>query len=124
LALAGALGAAHAAPPPSLEDAFWACDYIATTRGTDHAPGEICAAVYEEVKATKFGGSFEELVAWWQVNKAGAHARIAASTTAAFVEPVASAPAKPDPAKPSRAARLAAATRAYLAVVAAVLGSD
>jgi hypothetical protein len=121
-ALACGLGAAHASDD-ALVHAFWACDYIATTRGTAAAPSE-CAAAYEELKKTKFGGSFEELVAWWQVNKADAHARMAAFVPAAPVEAMTPAPADVVSRKPSRATRLMAATRAYLAELGAALRDD
>jgi hypothetical protein len=60
-----------------LEEAFWVCDYVGTTRGLDAAPGELCAALYSELKSTKFGGDFEQLLAWWQQNKAAEHAKLA-----------------------------------------------
>src|SRR5262245_56695133 len=121
-ALACALSTAQAAAP-SLEDAFWACDYIATTRGTAAAPGATCTAVYEEFKARKFDGDFQGLLAWWQANKPEAHARIAESI-ATIPEHVLSVPAVALPAKPSRAVRLLAATRAYFSEVAGVLRDD
>ena len=123
-ARACALGTAHASEPSSLEDVFWACDYIATTRGTASAPTETCVAVYEAFKAEKFGGDFHALVAWWQVNKADAHARMAELVAAALVAPVISAPSEVIPEKPSRAARVMAATRMYFAQLAAALRND
>src|SRR4051812_48731770 len=36
-----------------LESAFWACDYLATTRGVDATPVATCGAVYDELKALK-----------------------------------------------------------------------
>lgn len=122
-ALACALGAAHAANDV-LEDAFWACDYIASTRGTSAAPQEACAAAYEEFKATRFGGDFDELVAWWQVNKAAEHARMDRLVAAAPVAARASAPVASVPDRPSRAARVMAATRAYFASLGAALRND
>lgn len=61
----------------NLEDAFWACDYVATTRGTSATPTEFCAAIYDELKAKKFAGDFDKLLAWWQVNKDVAHQKLA-----------------------------------------------
>ena len=122
-ALACALGTGHATNM-SLEDAFWACDYIATTRGTAAAPQETCVAVFEELKAAKFGGQFEDLVAWWQVNKVDAHARMEALIGKAPVETAATAPLASVPDRPSRAARVMAATRAYLAELGAALRND
>ena len=115
---------AETPPQTALQDAFWACDYIATTHGTAAAPGETCAAVYEELKATKFGGNFEELVAYWQSNKAEAHARMAELLASAPVALVARIPAEAVPDKPSRASRLLAATRTYFAALAAALRND
>lgn len=121
LALACALGAAHAQPTPSLEDAFWACDYIATTRGTGAAP-ESCEEIYAELKTVKFDGDFDELLAWWQANKAAAHERIAGMVVA--MQPAAPQAGAAAPERVTRSARLLAATRAYLAEIAAALRSD
>ena len=121
--LACCLGTAHASTP-SMEDAFWACDYIATTRGTASAPTETCMAVYEQFKAAKFGGDFEALVAWWQANKEDAHARTAELVAAAPVAPVTNPPAEAVQEKPSRVARLMAVTRSYLGQLASVFRDD
>ena len=122
-ALACGLGTAQASAPPSLEEAFWVCDYIATTRGTATAP-ESCEDVYEAFKSASFAGDFEALVAWWQVNKAGAHARVAEIAATAPVAPAAVPVAEAGPAKPSRTARVMAATRAYFTELAAALRND
>jgi hypothetical protein len=53
------------------------CDHAATTRGMDATPVDICSAVYDELKATKFKGDFEQLLIWWQQNKSAEHARLA-----------------------------------------------
>ena len=63
-----------------LENAFWVCDYVATTRGTSEIAA--CTAVYEAVKERKFAGDFEKLVAWWRENKAAQHQNIAAADSA------------------------------------------
>ena len=60
-----------------LEEAFWVCDYVATTRGIDATPTERCRALYAELKDTKFGGDFGLLLAWWQQNKAAEHKKLA-----------------------------------------------
>ena len=60
-----------------LESAFWACDYVASTRGVDATPVATCGAVYEELKKVKFGGDFLELLAWWKLNKHVEHERMA-----------------------------------------------
>jgi hypothetical protein len=67
-----ALGAAD------LENAFWVCDYTATTRGMDATPAGLCSAVYDEIKARKFDGDFERLLGWWRQNKPAEHARLEA----------------------------------------------
>jgi len=56
-----------------LEKAFWVCDYIATNRGVDHTPADVCAAVTEDLKNEKFQGDFEAMVAWWRDNKVAEH---------------------------------------------------
>jgi hypothetical protein len=61
----------------NLERVFWECDYVATTRGVHSTPIEICAAVFEEVKRTKFGGDSDALIAWWRQMKPAAHAQVA-----------------------------------------------
>ena len=63
-----------------LENAFWVCDYLATTRGSSDIAA--CTAIYEAVKERKFGGDFEKLVAWWRQNKAEQHQSIAAADSA------------------------------------------
>jgi hypothetical protein len=60
-----------------LESAFWACDYVATTRGVDATPVAICGSVYDELKTLKFGGDFGELLVWWKQNKPAEHERLA-----------------------------------------------
>ena len=61
---------------PDLEEAFWVCDYIATTRGG--ADTVACAAVYEAIKEQKFGGDFDQLLDWWQRNKVARHEALTA----------------------------------------------
>ena len=63
-----------------LEEAFWVCDHTATTLGMDATPVSFCTAVYDELKARKFGGDFERLLGWWRQNKPAEHARRAAET--------------------------------------------
>jgi hypothetical protein len=79
-----ALGAAD------LEEAFWICDYTATTVGMGATPIGLCSAVYDELKARKFNGDFEQLLYWWRQNKPAEHARQAAGTSrrdASYVQP-------------------------------------
>jgi hypothetical protein len=61
---------------PQLEEAFWACDYLATTRGVDATPADTCGAVYARLKETKFRGDFGLLLTWWQDNKAAEHQKL------------------------------------------------
>ena len=61
---------------PELEEAFWACDYLATTRGVDATPVETCGAVYAQLKESKFRGDFGLLLTWWQDNKAAEHQKL------------------------------------------------
>lgn len=86
-------GAAHGndpvAPPPAvpiqaedtdmakLENAFWACDYIATTQGILATPAATCRYVTEELKQQKFNGSFSQFLEWWRANKVAEHRRLA-----------------------------------------------
>ena len=79
-----ALGAAD------LEETFWTCDYTATTVGMGATPVDLCSAVYDELKARKFNGDFEQLLYWWRQNKPAEHARQAAGTSrwgASYVQP-------------------------------------
>ena len=63
--------------PAQLEQAFWACDHAATTRWVGGAEGALCVAIYEELKKTKFNGSFPALLSWWQQNKTAEHRALA-----------------------------------------------
>jgi len=69
----------------ALEEAFWYCDYVATTRGVLAAPMAACRFATDELKARKFGGSFRALMNWWQENKAAEHQRL--DRTADFSRP-------------------------------------
>ena len=86
LAAAGCVTTQGEAPPPAptpkeaadlaaLENAFWYCDYVATTRGVLAAPIAACQFATNELKARKFGGRSSELEAWWRENKAVEHER-------------------------------------------------
>ena len=76
---------AHApeAPPPQpplgelaqLEELFWDCDYVATTRGIDSTPFRECAYVTRELRRLKFDNSFNRLVEWWRANKPEEHGK-------------------------------------------------
>jgi hypothetical protein len=60
-----------------VERLFWLCDYVATTRGVDSAPVDVCSAATESLKNAKFGGDFLALLTWWRSNKPEAHGRVA-----------------------------------------------
>ncbi len=60
----------------ALEQAFWYCDYVATTQGVLAAPMAACRFATDELKARRFGGSFRALMQWWQENKAAEHQRL------------------------------------------------
>ena len=62
----------------ALESAFWYCDYVATRHGVLAAPMAACQYATGELKARKFGGSHQALVAWWEENKTVEHERMAA----------------------------------------------
>ena len=68
-----AAGQTLAGQDADLEKAFWVCDYIATTRGVEHTPADVCVAVTEDLKNGKFEGDFEALVVWWRDNKVAEH---------------------------------------------------
>lgn len=65
-------GAARAA---LREQAFWLCDYIATSRGTQFAPVE-CVQVTDELKHARFGGDYDRMVGWWRERKPFEHRRL------------------------------------------------
>lgn len=58
-----------------LENAFWVCDYLATTQGVSDI--ETCAAIYDALKQRKFAGDSDRLVVWWRQNKVEQHQRAA-----------------------------------------------
>ena len=85
-AMVGGGSCAHAPPQPpapqparidlaQLEDIFWTCDYLATTRGMDATPVRECAAATRDLRREKFGNSFNRLVEWWRESKAVEHDR-------------------------------------------------
>jgi len=70
---------ARSGVPPlgNLEAVFWNCDYVATTRGIEATPIDACNAVFDELKAARFGGDFEQLLDWWRRHKAAQHQKLA-----------------------------------------------
>lgn len=73
----GGMAIAEAPAPPSelaqLEDIFWNCDYVATTRGMDATPAAQCYAATRELRRVKFAGSFNQMLAWWREMKPAEH---------------------------------------------------
>lgn len=65
----------EAMPTAQLEAIFWACDYVATTRGIDATPMAQCAIATRELRRVKFANSFHALLDWWRENKAVEHER-------------------------------------------------
>ena len=76
--------AVSAARIAELEKGFWICDYLGTTRGTEGPHGVTCGANFEEIKQAKFGGDFEQLVAWWRLHKAAQHKALESTSSAQF----------------------------------------
>ena len=84
-------GCAHAPPeaaksPPArdpiaapdlalLEDIFWNCDYVATTRGVDATPVRECTLATRELRRIKFDNSFYRMLEWWRENKPAEHGK-------------------------------------------------
>lgn len=63
---------------PELEQAFWECDYFATTRGITATPASKCAVVTATLKKVKFQGDYDAMLAWWRDNKDPEHAKLRA----------------------------------------------
>lgn len=59
-----------------LERAFWACDYVATTKGVSATPIAACKFATETLKKQKFGGDFEAFLSWWRENKLSEHLKM------------------------------------------------
>ena len=75
----GTGGAAEALPVADLEQGFWVCDYVATTRGVYAAPIELCSTIMEELQTRKFGGDYEALLGWWREHKVVEHQKLEAA---------------------------------------------
>ena len=80
-AMAGASAAAWAERRPldtaaTREQAFWVCDYVATTRGVLHTPIDQCTRATENLKVHKFGGDYGRMVQWWRERKAIEHRKL------------------------------------------------
>ena len=87
-----------AAQLAEVERLFWVCDYVATTRGVDSAPVDLCSTATEAIKELKFGGDFLALLEWWRGNKPQAHAGFANAEAAAAASRQRSEDAKAYPA--------------------------
>lgn len=61
----------------ALERVFWECDYTATIRMFDPNEAATCSWLSEELKARKFQGDFEQMLAWWSANKSAEHRKVA-----------------------------------------------
>ena len=59
-----------------LEDLFWRCDYAATVEVVAADERALCTAVAEQLRQERFGGDFERMLNWWQVNKAIQHQKL------------------------------------------------
>ena len=66
-----------------IEEAFWVCDYLGTTRGTEAVDAGRCIAVSDALRELRFGNDLDRLVAGWRANKPTQHARLAAFEAAA-----------------------------------------
>ena len=82
-ATAQRVDAPRSAPTPvasvrevDLEELFWRCDYAATVEVVDADERALCAAVAEQLKVERFGGDFERMLNWWQVNKPIQHRKL------------------------------------------------
>jgi hypothetical protein len=54
----------------ALEKDFWDCDYASTQALISQGEAAHCSAVFEKIKADKFGGDFSKFMTWWKANKA------------------------------------------------------
>ncbi len=59
-----------------LEQAFWVCDYVASTHGMQFVSMDLCAAITDQIKTERFGGDYDEMVRWWQEHKPAQHLRL------------------------------------------------
>lgn len=53
-----------------LERDFWICDHTVSTQGVDANTAMTCSIIVEDLKARKFSGDFNAMLAWWRLNKA------------------------------------------------------
>jgi hypothetical protein len=65
----------EALPMDKLETLYWDCDYMSSVALLDSTDAAICSAVFERMKAEKFGGDFNKFMQWWKPLKDKEHAK-------------------------------------------------
>lgn len=73
---------ASASDAAALEQMFWICDYAGTKGVLVLNEAAACSAVADELRSQKFGGDFERLLAWWELNKFVQHQELDRALTA------------------------------------------
>ena len=63
----------------ALERKFWLCEQAATQSLLDPGTAMECSVATETLKAQRFGGDFQAMLAWWQANKDARLAQAAGS---------------------------------------------
>lgn len=61
-----------------LERMFWVCDWSTTRTALSRDMFTVCSVAWDELKARKFDGDYDRMIAWWRENKAAAHAGLQA----------------------------------------------
>jgi hypothetical protein len=74
--------AAAAGSPDALEDAFWLCDYVGSTRSVDTGTAIACSTITGELQTKRFAGDFHAMLAWWRANKPARHEALEAASRA------------------------------------------
>ncbi len=69
----GALASALRLPDAQLENAFWACDAVATQQALPPRGVAQCARFADELKRRRFGGDLEKFQAWHRERKHDEH---------------------------------------------------
>ncbi len=70
----------------SLERLFWICDYGAARDAVDFGSGMRCGVAAEALKARKFNGDFDSMLAWWRQKKDVEHGALASARLAGSTE--------------------------------------
>jgi hypothetical protein len=60
-------------PLSTVEVEYWNCDYAASTGLLGFSEAAACSAIFEDIKARKFNGNFQEFMKWWNENKQKEH---------------------------------------------------